>query len=624
MKKMWRTGLIGLLLFLSILGITVFSLPTKEVMASSFDNAVTFYNNYDSNIVFKDGYFYYATKGKASTVNRNTTNWSTIGYRMKVTTSSQSVYIYFNLSGYTVERVDEVSSGGYIYDLCRINLSYVKSKLAQTSSTAYNEFIINGGYLVVDSCMITIKIDNYGNRTNSGSMDEYGKFRGRVYTTYAGIANAAPWDNPSSLHSYFNKTINYVTQLKSRQIVYVRYQQANGDYGSYNAVINRDYVYGETVRWLRVEDDCYNAASISYTAKEEKTSYISVTRKKYTVNLSAGTGIDSVLGGGSYYYGASCIVDANVKTGYTWTSWSGTYNSNNKKYAFTVTGNVSLTANAEANTYYIVFHSNGGSGAMKTLTCKYDITYTLPAMSFIPPTHPNTYLGWNTDPNSFSASFTERQKIKNLTSINGYRFNFYAIWDYAPDLAAYDRYFTLYEAQTGVITESELLRTAKSTDREDETTNVRVKNYSPFIFTRFTSSGEATITYITTDSKNNTTEKQIKVAIVDTEATKEGAMNFDGIKKYARFISPKYYLEDYANGGLEGTSKWKGEADYRDTLATAMNNVKSKDGNWSHVVQTWVFNKEDIDLVKQYVTKNGMGNSKDEHALEGFLKSFSA
>ncbi|WP_346914283.1 hypothetical protein [Clostridium sp.] len=67
----------------------------------------------------------------------------------------------------------------------------------------------------------------------------------------------------------------------------------------------------------------------------------------------------------------------------------------------------------------------------------------------------------------------------------------------------------------------------------------------------------------------------------------------------------------------------RGESDYRDTLATVMNNAKSKDDNWSHVAQSWVFNKEDIDLVKQYITKNGMGNSKGEDALRGFLRSFS-
>jgi hypothetical protein len=686
MKKSWKTGLLSLFFFLLIIGVAIV-VPPQEVRAGNFDNAVDFYNNYGSGIVFKDGYFYYATRGKAATANVSTTHWSTIGYRMRVNTSSQSTYIYFNLSGYTVETVNEVYSDGYIYDLCRINLSYVKSKLAQTNRTAYNEFIINGGYLIVDSCMITVKIDKYGNRTNSGSMDDYGNFWGSVYTDYNGIANAAPWSNPSSLHSYFNKTINYVTELKSRQVVYVRYQNVDGDYGGYSVVINKDYVYGETVSWSRNADACYNAASISYTAKQDKTSYVSVTRKqyvqnvfvkyqdangnysgdwglaksqnlyygssfewsyggndcynassiskytvteaknhyiyisrkKYTVSVSAGTGIESVFGGGSYYYGATSTVDASVKTGYTWKNWSGTYTSISKRYSFTVVGNVALTANAEANTYYIVFYPNGGSGTMTTMTCKYDQTYTLPAMSFTPPAHPCTYLGWNTDANAYYASYSERQQIRNLTSVDGYTFYFYAIWDYAPDMTCSDRYFTLYEAKTGVITEAELLRTVKSIDREDGTTQIRVKNYSSTMFTSFTSSGELEITYTTTDSRNNTTEKQVKVTIVDTDATVEGPMDFDGKKQYARYINSGYYLKSYENGGLESTSKWKSEVTYKDTLEAAMNNVKGEDGNWSHTVQTWEFSKDDIDQVKQYVLDNGLGNSKNETCFEQFF-----
>lgn len=691
MKKSWKTGLLSLFFFLLIIGVAIV-VPPQEVRAGNFDNAVDFYNNYGSGIVFKDGYFYYATRGKAATVNVSTTHWSTIGYRMRVNTSSQSTYIYFNLSGYTVETVNEVYSDGYIYDLCRINLSYVKSKLAQTNRTAYNEFIINGGYLIVDSCMITVKIDRYGNRTNSGSMDDYGNFWGNVYTDYSGIANAAPWSNPSSLHSYFNKTINYVTELKSRQVVYVRYQNADGDYGGYSVVINKDYVYGETVSWSRNADACYNAASIYYTAKQDKTSYVSVTRKqyvqnvyvkyqdangnyssdwglaksqnlyygssfewsyggndcynassiskytvteaknhyiyisrkKYTVSVSAGTGIENVSGGGSYYYGATSTVDASVKTGYTWKNWSGTYTSISKRYSFTVVGNVALTANAEANTYYIVFYPNGGSGTMTTMTCKYDQTYTLPAMSFTPPAHPCTYLGWNTDANAYSASYSERQQIRNLTSEDGYTFHFYAIWDYAPDLTCSDRYFTLYEAKTGIITEAELLRTVKSTDREDGTTQIRVKNYSLTMFTSFTGSGELVITYTTTDSRNNTTEKQVKVKIVDTDATVEGPLDFDGKKQYARYIDSSYYLKSYENGGLESTSKWKSDVTYKDTLEAAMNNVKGEDGNWSHTVQTWEFSKEDIEQVKHYVNNNGMGNSKYQYNIMEVLDIFKA
>ena len=189
-------------------------------------------------------------------------------------------------------------------------------------------------------------------------------------------------------------------------------------------------------------------------------------------------------------------------------------------------------------------------------------------------------------------------------------------------VAISDRYFTLYEAKTGIITETELLRTVKSTDREDGTTQIRVKNYSLTMFTNFTSSGELVITYTTTDSRNNRTEKQVKVTIVDTDATVEGPMDFDGKKQYARFIDLSYYLKSYEAGGVESSSKWRSEVTYKDTLEAAMNNVKGEDGNWSHTVKTWECSKEDIVQVKQYVKDNGMGNNKSEVMLEQFLYFF--
>lgn len=54
-----------------------------------------------------------------------------------------------------------------------------------------------------------------------------------------------------------------------------------------------------------------------------------------------------------------------------------------------------------------------------------------------------------------------------------------------------------------------------------------------------------------------------------------------------------------------------------------MNNVKNKDGNWSHVMEPWVSNDDNVFLVKQYVAKNGMRNSKSGNEVEGFLRSFS-
>ena len=261
---------------------------------------------------------------------------------------------------------------------------------------------------------------------------------------------------------------------------------------------------------------------------------------------------------------------------------------------------------------------------MDMMTCKYDQSYNLPAMSFSYPSKPCKYLGWNTNGESYSPSFQEGQKIQNLTTINGNVIHLYAIWDYAPELSCKDRYFTLYEAKTGVITEAELIRTVKSIDLEDGTTTIHVKNYATSAFTGCTEAKNITITYTTTDSRGNTTEKQATVTIVDTGDTDRGPMDFDGIKKYARFIDLKYYGKSYSEGGLESTSKWRIQSGFRIVLQIAMHNQKRADGSWGHVKQTWVFSKEDVKQVKEYVGQNGMGNSKRRTGIIGFLSEFSS
>ncbi len=197
------------------------------------------------------------------------------------------------------------------------------------------------------------------------------------------------------------------------------------------------------------------------------------------------------------------------------------------------------------------------------------------------------------------------------------------IWDYALELTCKNRYFTLYEAKTGVISESELIRTVKTTDREDGSTTVHVKNYTASKFIGFTASGSLTIIYTSTDARGNTTEKQAIVTIVDTGDIIQGQVDFDGIKSYARFISSKYYLKNYDQGGLENTSKWRTQSSYRTVLDAAMNNRKLTGGNWSHVDQIWVFTEEDVTRVKAYVTNKGIGSSKEGTGFLEYLSLFS-
>lgn len=136
-----------------------------------------------------------------------------------------------------------------------------------------------------------------------------------------------------------------------KQIVQVRYENADGTFTGYSDVINQDYNYGSTVSWSRAADATYKAASTSYTVTGEKTTKITVYRKTYTVSLNKGTGINSISGAGTYRVGAPVTVSATTLSNtsqytYGWSNWSGTYSSTNKSYSFTMpSNNVSLTAN---------------------------------------------------------------------------------------------------------------------------------------------------------------------------------------------------------------------------------------------------------------------------------------
>ena len=142
-----------------------------------------------------------------------------------------------------------------------------------------------------------------------------------------------------------------VTARPYKQIVQVRYENADGSFTSYSDVINKDYNYGSTVSWSRAADDTYKAASVSYTVTGEKTTKVTVYRKTYSVTLSKGTGIKSTSGAGTYRVGATVTVTASTLSNtaqytYGWSKWSGTYSSTNKSYSFTMPSkNVSLTAN---------------------------------------------------------------------------------------------------------------------------------------------------------------------------------------------------------------------------------------------------------------------------------------
>ncbi|WP_370778233.1 hypothetical protein [Roseburia sp.] len=221
---------------------------------------------------------------------------------------------------------------------------------------------------------------------------------------------------------------------------------------------------------------------------------------------------------------------------------------------------------------------------------------------------------------------------QNLVAEDGGEITLYAVWDDCPWIQAQDLYYTLEQAQSGFITEEEILSHATATDREDGSPILPGTNPAPSdpeVFTSFTipdyQAGEftnlqhdfATSENLTVvDHTGNTYVKQIMVYVTDTTPKKITQMDLTGV---TRFINSKYYHKPYEEGGLEDNSIWKVDPEYRAALESALNNM-----DHDTPVETYVLSKETIKEIKKYVEDHGIGNSREPDALNNFYELFLA
>lgn len=523
-------------------------------------------------------------------------------------------------------------------------------------------------------------------------------------------------------------------------------------------------------------------------------------RHLYNVTLNAGTGIEKTTGGGSYRYGQSVTIDAAVKEGYHWLNWKGNYKGGSggeqtvdaKKFVFTMpAGNVTMTANAEANKYTIHFDPNGGAGHIDDIEATYDEDVTLPDVwnadgtaayvkytldgqnvtedviaGVIPKAmmdgyeeeetedmedtedpdnaedpegagnsededsenngddsdagnsdadaqnsmnaveeagnaetadnsdesdgaemadnpdvtddtdqnekvavtkedkddaedidaindleeedieenkkaeepkkkvYASVFMGWSLEDgkDTFIPQWKAGDIVRNLVAEDGGEITLYAVWDDCPWIKAQDLYYTLEQAQSGFITEEEILSHATATDREDGSPILPGTNPAPSdpeVFTSFTipdyqaeeftnlQHDFATSENLTVvDHVGNKYVKQIMVHVTDTTPKKLTQMDLTGV---TRFINSKYYNKSFEEGGLEDNSIWKVDPEYKAALESALNNM-----DHDTPVETYVFSKETIKQMKQYVETHGIGNSKEPDALRNFYNLFLA
>ena len=335
-------------------------------------------------------------------------------------------------------------------------------------------------------------------------------------------------------------------------------------------------------------------------------------------------------------------IDSYVQTAWAENSLDG------KSYApggeYNLTQNTVMYAlwNGEIKpiTYSIHFDGNGATaGEMADIQAKYDEQITLPDNAFVRTTDwgDSTFMGWNRTADTKTIEFSNQDIVNNLSSTDGDVVVLYAIWDDCPEITAKDRYFTLQEAQNGLITEEKLLETASAADDIDTDINdkIYVKYYSENEWNQFTTKGSSLIKYEVIDSSGNVSNCTATVYIVDTTAQEVDD------KRYARFINERYYNKSFEEGGLEDNSIWK-LPEYAEVLEDAMQNrislteeqktiqilgntyTVTKPGSISrnHVYQIWEFAPQDIKDIKEFVNVHGLGKYKEENALTLFHQDF--
>ncbi len=334
-------------------------------------------------------------------------------------------------------------------------------------------------------------------------------------------------------------------------------------------------------------------------------------------------------------YGDYCQLPKNefTKTHYAFNSWnteadgSGVTYTNGSFFENLTTvqnGVITLYAQWNPNKYTIHFDANGGVGYMEDLVLSYDTPEKLPLNVFARNNGygDSTFLGWSILADTREVLYKDGAEVVNATEIDGSTLTLYAVWDDCPWIQVEDQYYSLSDAQNGLITYDELMSHATASDREDgenipaginpETgTSFTIIDYAPTDFTFFTSDGSVTETFQVVDNVGNSYKQMITVYIIDTEpevVKPEGTI---------RFINEKYYYLPYEEGGLEDNSIWKTDSEYVRVMEEAFENSRNNTPEMS-----FYFEYEDILKMKEFIRENGIGNTVHEDALERFYEQF--
>ncbi len=214
----------------------------------------------------------------------------------------------------------------------------------------------------------------------------------------------------------------------------------------------------------------------------------------------------------NYTNAASISVKANSfeKTGYYFNAWNTEADASGDWYRKGETVNFGAEHNAEifnlyaiwtANYYTVSFNANGGEGAMQDISARYDSGFSLTENSFSK--EGCKFVGWNTQADGTGKSFTDKEDVINLTSLNNETVTLYAQWQdkNAPVISGVEDGKTYCSSQTVTVTDEDIDFVTVNGDKIDLDEN------GQFVI----EPSEDALVIKATDKSGNATEITVKV-----------------------------------------------------------------------------------------------------------------
>lgn len=239
----------------------------------------------------------------------------------------------------------------------------------------------------------------------------------------------------------------------------------------------------------------------------------------------------------------------------------------------------------------------------------------------------------NDSPVTHTITYQVKDSAGNITTAKE---TIQVVYNEFPTIKANDFKFTLDDAQAGLVTKDKLLEKAvasgvvSASDMEDGDMKSKIEliDYDANAFKTMKQEGFIPITYRVQDSmgpggKGKVTLKTVNVNIylVRKEET----------VRYVRFINKEYYEKNAnldrnalagkydqiallsVNGGLHPFSVWYTDPTYRALITETFEKTKGT---------TYVYTKDDIKKMREFVKQHGVGNAKEEDALSKFADIF--